>query len=93
MQTEPRPTVLTSDALRPLPPEKSIRSQHERNEKQHITGNIAKSAAQAGIEVPRSQALEHPDDYRSNNGARYAVEPADDDNREYFEANCAKSAL
>jgi hypothetical protein len=79
--------VPSLDALGPLPPEKAMRSQHEHNEEQHITGNIAKPAAQARIEVPRSQALQHPDDHRTNDGAHHAVEPADDNDREYFEAD------
>src|SRR5690242_3477925 len=64
-----------------------MRSQHEHNEKQHIAGNIAKSATKARVEVPRSQTLEYPDDHCSNDGACYAVEPADDNDREYFEAD------
>src|SRR5215472_16248892 len=76
-----------SNSLGPLSPEKTTGSQHQHDQKQHITRNVAKPSTKARVEVPRSQALEHSDDHCTDDAARHAVEAADDDNRKHLETN------
>ena len=94
-----RPTPSAALRLGPDPPrrpqtrsglllsEHAVGSKHEHSNKQQIAGNIAKSTPQVRVEIPLPKLSVHPDDHCGNNGADYAVEPADNNDREYFETD------
>src|SRR5262249_11729263 len=78
-------TIVSLDTLCLRSAVEPIRSHEEHRHEQEVRGDAAESAAYVRIQIARRETLEQADRNGAHDRAGYAVESADDHDREDFE--------
>src|SRR5947207_8709159 len=79
--------IIASHSLDDAFAEDAVGPDHQRDDHEHVGGEVLGAAADVGVDVPGGNVLDDADDEAADHGARNRVQPAQDHDRADLEAD------